>query len=278
MKRIFLLSTLVIILSGNESFAQDFSNKGKEFWLAYCYHVGMNGGGSPEMTLYITSDVNTNYKVEIYSGPTISSGTISAGQVISVIIPTTYFINDEGSFTGKTIHVTADKPVVVYSYITRSAASGATLCLPTNVLGKEYYSMNFTQVSNENLSNSYFTIVAVEDNTAVEITPSANTKNGWLANTTYTVNLNKGEIYQVLGTTNNLTGVDLTGSKIKSVASGASGCKRIAVFSGSGKISIGCTNAGSSDNLYQQLYPIVSWGKKYLTVPSYNRVTNYYRI
>ena len=76
MKRIFLLSTLVIILSGNESFAQDFSNKGKEFWLAYCYHVGMNGGGSPEMTLYITSDVNTNYKVEIYqNGFKIGEGT-----------------------------------------------------------------------------------------------------------------------------------------------------------------------------------------------------------
>ena len=278
MKRKLLLGTLVFIILGNVSFAQDFSNKGKEFWLAYCYHVGMNGGGNPEMTLYITSDVNTNYKVEIYGGATIGSGTINAGQVISVIVPTAYFINNEGLFTGKTIRVTADKPVVVYSYITRSAASGATLCLPTNVLGKEYYSMNFTQVSNENLSNSYFTIIAVEDNTTVEITPSANTKNGWLPNTSYTVNLNKGQIYQVLGTTNNLTGTDLSGSKIKSVASGTGGCKRIAVFSGSGKISIGCATASSSDNLYQQLYPIVSWGKKYLTVPSYNRITNYYRI
>src|SRR5204863_406134 len=171
---------------------------------------------------------------------------------------------------------------VVYSYITRSQASGATLCLPTTVLGKEYYSMNFTQVSNEPNSYSYLTIVAVEDNTTVEITPSASTKNGWLANSVHSVNLNKGEIYQVLGVLNGVnsnSGVDLTGTHIRSISSGTGGCKKIAVFSGSGKIKIpescGIT---SSDNLYQQLYPVGSWGRKYLTAPSNNNPNNYYRI
>ena len=123
--------------------AQDFSNKGKEFWISYSYHVGMAQGGSPVMTLYITSDVNTNYTVEVYGGGNIQTGSITAGQVVSVIIPTAYFINGEGIFTGKTIRVLTDKNSVVYSYITRSAVSGATVCLPTPVLGKEYYSMNF---------------------------------------------------------------------------------------------------------------------------------------
>ncbi|MGE5518690.1 MAG: PKD domain-containing protein, partial [Candidatus Dadabacteria bacterium] len=276
---------LLLLLTCTLTFGQDFSNKGKEFWLAYCYHVGMvNGGGAPVMTLYITSDVNTPYKVEIYGGTIIQSGSITAGNVVTVNIPNTYFVNNEGKFTDRAIHVTSDQPIVVYSYITRSAASAATLCLPTPVLGKEYYASNFTQISNENNSNSYITIIAVEDNTTVEITPSANTKNGWLAGNTYPVNLNKGEIYQVLGTVNPgsgvFTGVDLSGTKIKSVASGATGCKRIAVFSGSGKIFITATscNQNSSDNLYQQLYPVGSWGLKYLTVPSYSRLTNIYRI
>ena len=263
--------------------AQDFSNKGKEFWLAYCYHVGMvNGGGTPTMTLYLTSDVATTYNVEVYGGTNLQSGSIAPGQVVTADIPSTYFINDEGVFTNKAIRVTAANPIVVYSYITRSQASGATLCLPTAVLGKEYYSMNFTQVSNEPNSNSYITIVAVDDNTTVEITPSANTKNGWVANGVYTVNLNKGQIYQVLGALdgpNATTGVDLTGTHVRSISSGTGGCKKIAVFSGSGKVRIpqSC-NATSSDNLYQQLYPMVSWGKKYLTAPSANNPNNYYRI
>ena len=259
--------------------SQDFSNKGKEFWISYSYHVGMAQGGSPVMTLYITSDVNTNFTVEVFGGATIQTGSITAGQVVSVVIPITNFINAEGLFTGKTIRVLTDKNSVVYSYITRSAVSGATVCLPTPVLGKEYYSTNFTQLSNEANSYSFFTIIAVEDNTTVEIIPSAITKNGWPANVKQTVTLNKGQIYQVLGAlTSANTGYDLTGSYIKSVASGTGGCKRIAVFSGSGKISIGCANPGTSDNLYQQLYPTGSWGLKYLTVPSYARPNNYFRI
>ena len=262
-------------------FSQDFSNKGKEFWIPYSYHVGMSQGSAnyPTMTLYITSDLNTGYKVEIYGVTTLQTGNITAGQVVSVVIPTTYILNTGGLFNGKTIRVLTDKNSVVYAYITRSAVSGATVCLPTPVLGKEYFSMNFTQASNDPNSNSYFTVIAVEDNTTVEIKPSANTTLGWTPGNTYNVTLNKGQIYQVLGTTNGTNGVDLTGSTIQSVASGSGGCKRIAVFSGSGKISIGCpAAAGTSDNLYQQLYPTGSWGLKYLTAPSYNRPTNYYRV
>ena len=276
----YISVSLLFVITSFFAFAQDFSNKGKEFWLSYSYHVGMGGGGVPTMTLYLTSDVATSFTVEIFGVTEIEKGSLTAGQVVNVDIPNSYFINNEGLFTGRAIRVTADKPIVVYSYITRSSASGATLCLPANVLGREYFSANFTQSSNELNSNSYFTIIAVEDNTAVEITPSANTKNGWVANQTYTVNLNKGDIYQVLGLTPDVSGVDLTGSRIKSVASGTGGCKKIAVFSGSGKIRIPATgcNSNSSDNLYQQLYPTGTWGKKYLTVPSKNNPYNYYRI
>ncbi len=236
----------------------------------------VNGGSPVVMTLYITSDVNTTYNVEIYGGPAIQSGTLIPNQVISIIIPENYFINSEGLFTNKAIHVTAAKPIVVYSFITRSQASAATLALPVNVLGKQYTAMSFTQISNELNSNSYFTIVAVEDNTTVEIIPTAATKSGWAPNSVNNITLNKGDIYQVLGSTNGATGVDLSGSTIRSVASGMGSCKRIAVFSGSGKLAIGC--AGSSDNLYQQLYPVGTWGKKYITVPSYNQPNNYYRV
>jgi IgGFc binding protein len=284
MKKILLFACLMLSFAG---FAQDFSNKGKEFWIPYSYHVAMSGTGAGlGMTLYITSDVATTYQVEVFGGAIIRTGTLTAGQVDQVSIPNTLFLDGAGLFTGKAIRVTAARPVVVYSYISANAVSGATLCLPTNVLGKEYVSMNYTQVSNERSSNSYFTIIAVEDNTEVEIVPASNTVNGWAAGSVNKIQLKKGEIFQVLGTVNTTAtggrwlGTDLTGSTIKSIASGTAGCKKIAVFSGAGKITIGaCGTAGlSSDNLYQQLYPISSWGKNFLTVPSYNRPTNFFRI
>ncbi|MFC4261317.1 PKD domain-containing protein [Ferruginibacter yonginensis] len=274
-----LLLVLILSFLGIHSFAQNFSNKGKEFWLAYSYHVGMvnNTGGAPSMTLNITSDVTTTYTVEIFGGPVISTGTIIANGVNNVTIPNTYFINGDGTFNNKAIHITAVSPIVVYSFITRAQASAATLCLPTNVLGKQYYAMSYTQVSNEANSASYITIVGVEDNTSVEIIPTAPTQGGWAIGSVNTINLNRGQVYQVLGTTTGNNGVDLSGTSIRSIASGTSGCKRIAVFSGSGKLSLGC-NGGSADNLYQQLYPVASWGKSFLTAPSFGRTNNFYRI
>lgn len=287
MRKIVVL--FVFIFVGTFSFGQDFSNKGKEFWIPYSYHVGMapyNAANPVVMTLYLTSDITTTYDVEIFGGSILQSGTINAGQVLTCVVPITAFLDNEGIFRNKSVHVTAKNPIVVYSYITQSAISGATLCLPTNVLGREYISMNYSQVSNSPNSNSYFTVIAVEDNTQVEITPSANTKNGWVAGTTYPVTLQKGEIYQVLGANNNTAqgglyyGNDLTGSTIKSVATATSPCKKIAVFSGAGKIKIGanCGSNNSSDNLYQQLYPLATWGKNFLTVPSFSKPLNYYRI
>lgn len=281
MRKLFLLSTLFLMLGiTGKLAAQDFSNKGKEFWLAYSFHVGMvNSGGSPVMTLYLSSDVTTTYSVDIFNTAPVASGTINAGQVVTVNIPSTYFVSTQGTLTNRGIHVTAAKPIVVYSYITRNAASAATLCLPATVLGREYVSMNYKQISNENNSNSFVTVVAAEDNTSVEVTPSGNTTDPtWVAGAMRVIKLNKGDVFQLLGALNGNTGDDLTGTTIKSVAGAGTGCKKIAVFSGSGKISIGCGSPGSSDNLYQQLYPVASWGKKYLTIPSYNRPNAIYRV
>ena len=62
------------ILYASVAIAQDFSNKGREFWVGYGSHVSMynaNGtvnttnGGSQNMVLYFTSDQDANVTVEI---------------------------------------------------------------------------------------------------------------------------------------------------------------------------------------------------------------------
>ena len=265
-------------------FSQDFSNKGKDFWIGYGNHVRMfNSGTAEKMQLYITSDQNTTGTVQIASVGFNQNFTVTANQITTIDIPRTAALLDQGIYNHG-IHVTSQKPIVVYSFIYVNAISGATVCLPTNTLGREYYSVNFKQLSNEPNSHSYFFIVAADTGTTtVEITPSATLKNGAPAGVPFTVTLTQGQIYQALGQTGNSQGVDLTGSKIESVSTG-SGCKRIGVFCGSGKISIGCNDplVGSSDNLYQQIYPTGVWGKTYVTVPPTNTGSNfqnnYYRI
>ncbi len=273
------------VFTGLTVFAQDFSNKGKDFWVTSGWHYGMGANNPPTMTLSITSDVSTTFSIEAYGVGVITTGSITANQVTTVNIPSTYFTYDpagpagagNGLFNGKAIHITAVRPIVVYSFTTQAVSSAATLCLPTNVLGKQYYAASYTQISGSGNANNFITIIGVEDNTVIEVIPTQLTAGGWAANSVNTINLNKGQIYQVLGALNGNSGSDLTGTSIRSVASGSGGCKRIAVFSGSGRVWIGGCGNGA-DNLYQQLYPASTWGRKYLTVPSSGRPRNYYRI
>jgi gliding motility-associated-like protein len=273
MRKVLLL--LMLLLTACLAFSQDFSNKGKEFWIGYGNHVRMYQGNTQQMVLYITSDVNTSGIVEIPGLSFTTPFSVTANQITTVNIPQNAVLNSEGLFKAG-IHVVAQRPVVVYGHIFNASVSGASLCLPVATLGREYISINYTQVSNEGNSYSYFFVIATEDNTDVEIIPSANTRGGWAANSTNIITLNKGEIYQVLADN------DLTGSRIRSVTGAAGGCKSIAVFCGSGKISIGCNAPGSSDNLFQQVYPTSTWGKKYITVSSHNNGNgnhrNFYRI
>lgn len=276
MRKLWMLFISLATTLPNVVFAQDFSNKGKDFWIGYGNHVRMfNSQAAEQMQVYITSDISTNGYVEIPGIGFKVNFSVTANQISTIDIPRTAALRDEGLYNAG-IHIVADLPVVVYSYIYVSAISGATVCLPTNVLGREYYSVNYTQISNDPDSYSYFFVVATEDNTVVEITPSVPTKAGKPANMPFTVSLNKGQVYQVLGAAvTTKTGVDLTGSIIRSINTG-SGCKRIAVFCGSGKISIGCSSSpGTSDNLYQEIYPNSSWGKKYITTPTTNNGSNY---
>src|SRR5215203_1743934 len=63
MRKVLLL--LLVLAATSRLYSQDFSNKGKEFWIGYGDHVGMHSGSGQQMSLYITSDVNTTGLVEI---------------------------------------------------------------------------------------------------------------------------------------------------------------------------------------------------------------------
>jgi gliding motility-associated-like protein len=280
--RKFLLLSISFAIS-IITYCQDFSNKGKDFWVGYGNHVRMfYNNGIESMQIYLTSDVSTTGNISIASVGFNQNFTVTANQITIIDIPRTAALLDEGLYNHG-IHITAVKPVVAYGFIYYSAQSGATVFLPTNTLGKDYYTLNYTQLSNEASSYSYFFVEAVEPGTTtVQITPSQTTKGGWPANVMQTISLTQGQIYQVLSAT------DLTGSIIKTVASGTGGCKKVAVFCGSGKISIaGAGGSNTADNLYQQMYPASTWGKKYVLIPSGNRPntnnppvvnTNFFRI
>jgi gliding motility-associated-like protein len=271
-----LLLALLAVLAIFSASAQDFSNKGKDFWVVYSGHIDAT---TSRMALYITSDQNATGTVEV-TGSTIPF-TVTANQVTTVQLTSTsspsnsvvYNSQVEGIGAKKGIHITANKPVAVYSHILNSARSGSTLVLPTNVLGKQYYVSSYKSNAPGPTHRSQFDVIATLDNTTIEITPTNADGNGaHAANVPFQVSLTKGDVYQYQ------SDEDLTGTIIKSIGTATASCQPIAVFSGSNFSSMGCTSASSGDNLYQQMFPLGSWGKTYYTSPFKGRAYDIFRI
>ncbi|MES2329715.1 MAG: PKD domain-containing protein [Bacteroidota bacterium] len=284
MKNIKWLFLFVLLTGHFVVFGQGFSNKGTDFWIPYPVHVN---GASSVMGLYITSDVNATGTIAIGT-QTLSFSVTANNSTQKFIGPSTcttcdasnasvYLSQTDGIATGAAIHVVSDKPVVVYSHIIFAARSGATLVLPSTVWGKQYIVPSYSCYPNGNQGYTGYgtiTVLASEANTLVKITPSIATLSGKPAGTSYTVTLaNPGDVYQVQFKQN----ADISGTLVESQSNG-SGCKKIAVYSSTTWSAFGCTPSGSGDNLFQQLFPVGSWGKNFLTAPSKTRIFDIIRV
>lgn len=246
-------------------------------------------GGTQNMVLYFTSETDAHVQVEIPATGWKRNYFVPANSVAeSDSIPK--FGNDDARLgmegvSKKGIHITSDAPIIAYCHIYNASVSGAALLFPVNILGQDYYTLNFTQTSIDNYSYSFCFVVATEDSTEIEVTPSVNTLTH-LAGVPFTQILNKGEVLnlfgQLTGQTNDSLyhGLDLTGTHIKTINNGGETCKKIAVFCGSGKVAIMCDTLGfpSSDNLIQQMFPSDAWGTKYITIPTDSMPYNFYRV
>ena len=288
----FLKCLILVLFCSTSLSAQDFSNKGKDFWVGYGYHQTMTGinGGSQQMVLYFATEQVTTITISVPSVGYTQTLTSGAFPTVLTSAPIPKFgaqdvrLNSESALPlDRGIHIVASNPVVAYAHIYNSSVSGATILFPTPTLGKEYYSINYANISNTPNANCFFYVIATDTGTTtVEITPSAATLTK-PAGVPFTVTMTQGQTFNMMGVTTGNNGVDLTGSKVRSLPTAAGSCKRIAVFSGSGRIGIDCTGSptsgASSDNYMVQSFPQSAWGKKYLTTSTGGSMTrNIYRI
>ena len=277
------------MLIGKNAYSQDFSNKGKDFYIAYTGHI--DGTGSV-MGIYLTSDVNATGTVKV--GSQVLPFTVIANQITRLFIGpngggsasnlNVYNGQADGINLDAGIRVQSDKNIVVYAHIIRAARSGATLVLPTQVLGKDYIVPSFRNTGGGGQGGEagygQITVVAVEPNTTIEITPTVGSRSGTRpAGVPFEVVLaSPGDVYQLQSTQH----LDYSGSRVRSVPSrtggGGQGCKPIAVFSSTTWSGFDCQGASGGDNLYQQLFPTKSWGKKFVTAPFISKAFDIIRV
>jgi len=245
---------------------KDSSNRGRRFWVAYAINQ-LNGG--QDMVLYLSAQEAASVRVKIWGTTYDQIYTVPANTVVVVpplpkTGPDNAFLNSAGIFD-QGIEITSDVPIVAYAHCYGSASSGAVMLMPVPVWGYDYKTLGITQDYGAN-SFSFFYVIADSNNTKVEVTPTVANQNGYPVGTTTTVTLNRGQVLQVVATSQTQ---ELTGSTVKSVANSNGKCFPIAVFSGSSRTALAVNGCGSGgDFMMQQNFPSTAWGKKYLTAPS----------
>ncbi len=277
----FLFLFLKTILVSGQVNPCHKSTEGKDFWFGFMESRHHQAGHKNEITL--TSVYECNYKIFIGKSTTpYAVGILAANSPMQITIDWTLVeaIGSE-SIQEKAIHLVSDLPLNVYALNWSPNSADVALIFPAESLGNEYYAMCYTphlskvdpNNGNAEGKNSELMIVASEDKTVVSITPTVVTDHLKPANSTYSITINKGELYQVQSA--NVAAInqgDLTGSYIKSN-------KPVALFSGSYSTTVpGDLGECCFDHLYEQIPPLQTWGRKFIAVPLKSREKDTYRV
>ncbi len=280
MKKRFTL-LLVLLFIGVSLFAQN-STQGMEFWFSYMENgYKYNAGDWVDNTVMISAKRACSGTIAKPDGtlPAIPF-TVEANGITYITIPEAYAYNENNSEVvgHKSLVLRATDTVSVFISNIATYSFDASFVLPVESLGSEYFiqcfdqEVGYTGTLDENIFTSAFLIVAVEDSTLVDITPSIETENNVFPNQPTTVLLNAGETYFVRSTyLENWR--DLSGSLIM-VHDG----KKVAVFNGNTTTCIPTNVGNGRDHIFEQALPVDSWGQQFAVTTSQGRVRDFVKV
>lgn len=282
--RFVVIAFLILCISLPSAWAQNTSTQGKEFWLSFMH----NGFKDHDLGGWVINQVLISAKRDCsgtISNPLTGWTTdfnVSANSITTVEIPENqgyHATNIYETIAQKGIKVQADDTISVFCTNIAYVSFDASFVLPVESLGDEYIIQSYDQ-SRDGSTNAYvynnetsaFLIVATEDNTVIEITPSVATLGGRPANETFSITMNAGETYH-LRSVRYGSERDLSGTHIL-----AADCKRIAVFNGNTVTCIPIDMGNGYDHVFEQAMPLRSWGKKFVVTSSRNRNRDFIKI
>lgn len=248
--------------------------EGKEFWLCFMRnHTDSplkNKDNQLKLELFITSETDAIVNIEIEALNYQKQIKVPAGTVRNVKLnPLAQIRSSEVNEKGMGVHVSSDVPVTVYGLNRRRLTTDTFLALPNEVLGTEYLAVGYDIAIQ---LTAQFAIVATEDSTKVTIIPSVITRKNKKAKKEFTINLNKGDVYQVtsLPRPSSKEKADLTGSIVISD-------KKVAFFSGH-QCAYVPENIHACNHLVEQIPPTKAWGTHYYIGRQQKRTNYTYRV
>ena len=225
------------------------TSAGTDFWVMF----PKNHDGAGGQSLIIVSKAAAFGTVNI-PGLSFSAGfSVIPGASTTVTLPKEAYAASDDGIEQRGIHVNSDNEVIVYGLSYNRYSSDAFLALPVSSLGTDYMVLSYRDGSD----GPQFGVAAAYDNTLVTIVPDIATDSR-AAGVPYSVVMNSGDTYQLHNYSGDLTGSVITSDKPVSVIGG----NRCAVVP-STSLSCNC--------IVEQLPPVNSWGKRFLTMPLASR-------
>lgn len=264
MKNGMLVLLMGILLFPTGLFSQ--SNEGTDFWMAFMEHRDINAN---QKVLMITARVATAGTVSIPLQNWSQGFVVDANNVVFVTLPNSAETQGSESQRNTGVRIQSDAPVSIYAHQYANFRSEASVVLPIESVGSEYFVMSYNGYQgNTTIYPSEFLMVAMEDETTISYEVTDQTLGGSSAGSSRTIVLDQGQTWQVQSS--EAESGDLTGSHI--VAD-----KKISVFSGAKwtQVPIGC---GTRDNLYEQMYPVSTWGRRFVSVLSKDASSDQIRV
>ncbi|MEM7474531.1 MAG: putative Ig domain-containing protein [Planctomycetota bacterium] len=250
---------------------QDITNRGggaldsigTRFYVGFQRNLLPLFGGTPDLSLAITSAVDTSGAVIIPGLDSYQTFDIIAGQSTTIQLNelTTILQNDQVADLG-VIVATVDE-AAVYGLNQFDQTTDGFTALPLDALGQDYRVLAYPNtVALTGDGGSSLAIVGTQDNTLVTITPSVDA-GVHAAGLAFTIMLDEGQLYQLYASAANANGganlLDLTGTTVSASAA-------VAVYGGNTAAYVPA-GFGAADHLIEQMPPIESWGSSFLTTP-----------
>lgn len=261
MKTLRFLCLLFCFISSN-AFAQ--STVGTDFWVTFMPNYTDTVTVMPvELNVVVAAKRTCEVSVMHPQSGWIESLIVDAGTTtINIPSELAYFENASDTILNNAFHVACKDSISLYVSNYRKATFDVSNVLPVNTLGCSYivqvsppYPPHFAPYMCSEIS-----IVATEDETAIEIDLTYDSQNGHFAHQPFCVTLDAGQSYQIQCDYNGPS--DLSGTRITSVDG-----KPIAVFAGDRGCEIPLGHY-AVEHIFEQMIPIEYWGQRFVVMRS----------
>ena len=265
MKHLMLFAALLVGGWLTQSTAQ--TTEGNDFWLTF-----LRADADNPHNLSLTFSAKRECDVIVENVYTNLSDTFhvdaNSVKMVEELDRNNCYVSYTNIVRNEALHIRTLSPtdtISVFAGNYRNKSFDASNILPVTALRSEYIVQAYPASDHEdNNQGTHFAVVATEDNTVVEYTPTVyiyDTQNGSYSrpDSTYrTDTLQAGQVWYVWSGAQEKDESDLTGSHIKALDG-----KPIAVFCGNPHTNIPY-QIRDRDHLYEQAMPVDFWGTKFV--------------